>query len=82
MPLSEILKPLKENLGSQSRVNVRRGQLFKDYVEVKKRCYWFKPENKLKVVFIGKPAEDTGGPRREFLTGDVGLFGRCIYYLI
>ena len=49
-------------------------------MEVRKRCYWFKPENKLKVVFVGEPAEDTGGHSREFLTGDVGLFGRSIYY--
>ena len=26
-----------------------------------------------------EPAENTGGPRREFLAGDVGLFGRSIY---
>lgn len=73
LPLSEILKPLKVKLESQSRINVRRGQLFVDYMEVRKRCYWFGAENKLKVVFVGEPAEDTGGPRREFLTGDVWL---------
>ena len=28
-----------------------------------------KPENKLKVSFIGEPGFDGGGPRREFLTG-------------
>ena len=66
---SEILKALTENLKSQSRINVRRGQLFTDYLEVRKRCYWHNAEQKLKVVFIGEPAEDTGGPRREFLTG-------------
>lgn len=67
--ITQILKPLVEKLEPQSRINVRRGQLFMDYMEVRKRCCWIKPENKLKVVFVGEPAEDLGGPRREFLTG-------------
>lgn len=65
----EILKSLEHNLASQARINARRGRLFMDYIEARKRCSWILPENKLKVVFIGKPAVDTGGPRREFLTG-------------
>ena len=69
LTLTEILNTLLGKLCQPSRINVRRGQLFLDYVEVCKRCSWLKPENKLKVAFIGEPAEDTGGPRREFLTG-------------
>eukprot|EP00794_Sanderia_malayensis_P013425 gene13425-14805_t len=63
-----ILKSLAHNLKSQVRINVRHGRLFVDYVEARKRCSWILPENKLKVVFIGGPAIDTGGPRQEFLT--------------
>ena len=74
LPLSEILIPLMDKLEPQSRINVRRGQLFADYIETRKRCNWLKPESKLKVVFIAEPAEDTGGPRREFFTGLIDLF--------
>ena len=65
----EILKSLEQNLKSQKRTNVRRGTLFVDYVEARKRYCWILGESKLKVVFIGEPAVDTGGPCREFLTG-------------
>ena len=60
LPLSEILIPLMDKLA--------------DYIETRKRCNWLKPESKLKVVFIAEPAEDTGGPRREFFTGLIDLF--------
>ena len=43
--------------------------MFGDYVEARKRCHWIKPKSKLKVIFVGEPAEDTGGPRREFFAG-------------
>lgn len=69
LPLSDLLSPLVDKLESQLRINVRRGQLFLDYVEARKRCQWIKPENRLKVVFVGEPAEDSGGPRREFFAG-------------
>jgi hypothetical protein len=65
----EILKDLTTNIGTVSHVNVRRGRLFEDYVDTRKKCPWHKPESSLKVTFIGEPAIDTGGPRREFLTG-------------
>jgi len=63
LPLSDILSPLV------LRINVRRGHLFLDYVEARKRCSGIKPENRLKVIFVGEPAEDSGGPRREFFSG-------------
>ena len=66
LPLS--LSPLVYKLESQLRINVRGGQLFLDYVEARKRCSWIKPENRLKVIFVGEPAEDSGGPRREFFS--------------
>ena len=68
----QILKDLTSNLGPISRVNVRRGRLFEDYMDSRRKCSWHKPENSLKVTFIGEPAVDTGGPRREFLTGQFG----------
>lgn len=69
LPLSDLLSPLVDKLESQFRINVRRGQLFLDYVEARKRWQWIKPENRLEVIFVGEPAEDSGGPRREFFTG-------------
>ena len=69
LPLSDLLSPLVDKLESQLRINVRRGQLFLDYVEARNRCQWIKPENRLKVIFVGEPAEDSGGPRREFFAG-------------
>ena len=68
----QILKDLTSNLGPISGVNVRRGRLFEDYMDSRRKCSWHKPENSLKVTFIGEPAVDTGGPRREFLTGQLG----------
>ena len=69
LPLSYLLSPLVDKLDSQLRINVRRGQLFLDYVEARKRCQWIKAENRLKVIFVGEPAEDSGGPKREFFAG-------------
>ena len=74
LSVAAILNPLTEKLQSPpSRINIRRGYVFKDYVESRKRCAWLKAERRLKVVFVGEPAEDTGGPGREFLTGTVWI---------
>ena len=54
-----------------NRYHIRRKTMFDDYVSARERCKWMKPENKLKVSFIGEPGLDGGGPRREFLTGAV-----------
>jgi hypothetical protein len=51
-----------------NRVSVRRSSAFQDYL-VAKRKKWFKPKATLKVTFIGEPAVDDGGPKREFFTG-------------
>ena len=66
---SDILKDLTSNVGPVSRLNVRRGRLLEDYIGNRRKCPWHKPENVLKVTFVGEPAIDSGGPRREFLTG-------------
>lgn len=60
---------LVDKFESQLRINVRRGQLFFDYVEVRKRCQWIKVENRFKVIFVGELVEDSGGFRREFFVG-------------
>lgn len=31
---------------------------------------WFKPKAMLKVTYVGEPAVDDGGPKREFFTGN------------
>ena len=31
---------------------------------------WFKPKGMLKVTYVGEPAVDDGGPKREFFTGN------------
>ena len=53
----------------KNRYHIRRKTVFDDYVNTRERSKWMKPENKLKVSFIGEPGLDGGGPRREFLTG-------------
>lgn len=49
------------------RINVRRKTLWDDFLRERKRRV--KPEKMLKVVFVGEPAIDDGGPRREFFSG-------------
>lgn len=75
-------KSLKDHLESlqlkveqeTSRIYVRRKRLWEDYLHTSKHGKWFKPENHLKVNFIGEPAVDGGGPRREFLSGKVHIY--------
>lgn len=55
----------------KSVIYVGRKLLWQDSVDARKRSKWFKPENALKVNFIGEPAVDGGGPRREFFCGTV-----------
>ena len=65
----ECLTNLKKNVKEEcTKIYVRR-RLWEDFVHVTKNCKWFKPQNKLKVIFVGEPAIDGGGPKREFFTG-------------
>ena len=50
------------------RISIRRKSVFKDYLETAKKP-WFNGRRMLKVTFIGEPAVDDGGPRREFFSG-------------
>ena len=58
----------KIDTSKKVKINIRRKYLFKDYVEIRKKP-WFRLDRLFKVVFIGEPAEDDGGPRREFFSG-------------
>ena len=69
LPLSDLLSPLVDKMDSQLRINVRRGQLFLDYVEAWKRCQWIKAENRLKSYFCQRASRRQWGPKREFLAG-------------
>ena len=67
--LKDILKGIAARVEpKESRINVQRKFLWDDYLEARSRP-WVHPENAIWVVFIGEPAVDDGGPRREFFTG-------------
>lgn len=64
------LQTLQTNLNTRTnRINVQRTSVLDDYIDARKRCHWMHPENQIKVVFIGEPAIDPGGPKREFCSG-------------
>ena len=70
--LLDELKRLEKNLDQTTNcVNVQRISILNDYLDRRIKCSWFSPKNKIKVVFIGEPAVDDGGPRREFFSGNV-----------
>ena len=56
-----------QNTSQPTRVNIRRKSTWEDFrQERRKRC---KPERMIKVVFLGEPAIDDGGPKRELFSG-------------
>mgnify|MGYP002804295901 CR=1 FL=1 len=52
----------------QKRLNVRRKDL---WVDLKQACVKYKldPSTPIRIVFLGEPAIDDGGPKREFFSG-------------
>ncbi|KAL9951675.1 hypothetical protein ACROYT_G044393 [Oculina patagonica] len=46
---------------------IRRKFIWEDYMEAREKP-WVKPENGVRVQFVGEPAVDGGGPGREFFT--------------
>ena len=48
-----------------------------DFKQAKKK-FNLVPSNKIKVVFLGEPAVDEGGPRREFFSGNLIYVDRCL----
>ena len=68
--LISTLQTLQSNLNERTnRINVQRTSILDDYIDACKWCHWMHPENKIRVVFNGEPAVDTGGPKREFCSG-------------
>ena len=55
----------KEN---QKRLNVRRKHLWVDFKQAHGKCK-LDPSTPIRVVFLGEPGVDNGGPKREFFTG-------------
>lgn len=68
---STLIKTVQKNMEKDQpvRINIRRKTLWEDFVRERNRRV--KPEKLVKVVFIGEPAIDDGGPRREFFSGEV-----------
>ena len=67
--IKSILEELaKREISGQTRVNLRRTFMWNDFKEARMRKR-IMPENLVKVVFLGEPAIDDGGPRREFFSG-------------
>ena len=67
----ELIGSLLVNLNSSpNRITVRRKYLWDDFTVAQKKP-WFIHNAIYKIDFIGEPAVDGGGPRREFFTGIV-----------
>ena len=47
---------------------IRRNFIWDDYMEARERL-WIKPENGVRIQFVGEAAIDDGGPTREFYSG-------------
>ena len=67
--LMNALQPLSNSIALQEkvRINVRRKFLWDDFKQV--RANRIKPQDNIKIVFVGVCAIDDGGPKREFFTG-------------
>ena len=65
--LTAILETLQHQFVSEKevRVNIRRKHIWSDFKQARKK-FNLVPSNKIKIVFLGEPAVDDGGPRREF----------------
>ena len=62
----------KVDMKTVNRVSIRRRFVVKDYITAREKMMQrnrFNPTGLLKITFIGEPAVDDGGPRREFFSG-------------
>ena len=67
--IKDILGKLECNVVPDSkRLHVRRKTIWSDYLDYRKKK-WVKKDSFLTLVFVGEPAVDDGGPRREFFAG-------------
>lgn len=65
--LTELASHIDEEI-KENRIDIRRKMAWKDFCAIRRR----KVPNfraRFKIIFIGEPAVDTGGPKREFFTG-------------
>ena len=68
--LIDVLQTLQTNVNTKiNRINVQQTSILDGYVDARKRCHWMHPGNRIRVLFIGEPAIDTGGPKCEFCSG-------------
>ena len=68
-----VISALQTNVDLEiiNKLTVRRKAIFQDYLETRRDPKrHFNPKGVLKVTFIGEPAIDDGGPRREFFSGN------------
>ena len=67
--IQAVLASLQENTGKEAvLINIRRKALWKDFVNAKDK-FKIMPNQPIRVVFLGEPAVDDGGPKREFFSG-------------
>eukprot|EP00794_Sanderia_malayensis_P012517 gene12518-13801_t len=62
------------------RLNIRRKYLWQDFKDIRSRGK-IAPGDNIKIVFIGVPAIDDGGPKREFFAGIVSIFVLIVSHL-
>ena len=69
--VKETVAALQTNVDEDvNRLSVRRRYAFQDYLAARRKPRRrFNPNGMLKISFIGEPAVDDGGPRREFYSG-------------
>lgn len=68
--IKEVVQALKNNLsdGKPRRFNIRRKLIWSDFKEGRQKAIIGAADH-IKIIFIGEPAIDDGGPRREFFSG-------------
>ena len=72
--IKEVVSNLRQSvdLTNINRISIRRRHAYQDYLDAvarQKMRKRFNQNGMLKVTFIGEPAVDDGGPRREFFSG-------------
>ena len=76
------IRELQKNMEmSTNRINVQTKTVLADYLNTRRRRPWFKPENRIKVVFIREAATNDGGPKRKFFTGTIHYVGAFVQYV-
>ena len=72
--IKEVVSNLRQYVDMENinRISIRRRYAYQDYLAAvarQKKRRRFNQNGMLKVTFIGEPAVDDGGPRREFFSG-------------